>query len=227
ADALAPLAEHPPIDAILLDLGLPDLQGLDGLRAVRERAPHVPVVVLTNNEDQGLAELALASGAQDYVVKRASDGLALARAITFAREREGRLTHIDRARRAAVHASAVKTELLGTVSHDIRTPLSTILGMGELLAETSLSPQQARYVESLRRAGDHLLSLVEDVLDLSRIEAGRLTLENNPFELARVVDRAIESLRQAAQRKGLELHSECSTDVPSWVVGDERRLRQI
>jgi signal transduction histidine kinase/HPt (histidine-containing phosphotransfer) domain-containing protein len=226
-EAIARLARPPSIEAIVLDLGLPDRQGLDALGAVRAAAPGVPVVVLTSNEDEGLAALAIASGAQDYLLKRSVDARALGHAITFAREREQRAAASERARRAAVDANAAKTKFLANVSHEIRTPLNTILGMAEMLTETGPRPEQTRYLGALQRAGEHLLSLVDDVLDVSRIEADGLTLEKSPFELARVVDGAIDFLRGAARRKGVELQGSCSPEVPRQVVGDARRLRQI
>ncbi|HEX3345136.1 MAG TPA: response regulator, partial [Polyangiaceae bacterium] len=227
ADALDRLARPPPLDAILLDLALPDRQGLDALGAVRAAAPGVPVVVVTSNEDEGLAPLAIASGAQDYLLKRAVDARALARAIAFAREREERSGLADRARRDATDANAAKTAFLASVSHEIRTPLNTILGMAEMLGETGLRSEQTRYLGAVQRAGEHLLSLVDDVLDLSRIEADSLTLEKSPFDLARIVDGAIDFLRPAARRKGIELGAELTPGVAAQVVGDARRLRQI
>jgi CheY-like chemotaxis protein/anti-sigma regulatory factor (Ser/Thr protein kinase) len=99
--------------------------------------------------------------------------------------------------------------------------------MAELLGETGLRPEQSRYVQALQRAGDHLLSLVDDVLDVSRIEADGLTLEKSPFDLRRVVDSAIDFLRPAARSKGIALGADWSPDIAPSVVGDARRLRQV
>jgi len=137
------------------------------------------------------------------------------------------VSRLKRERATALHASTAKTEFLASVSHEIRTPLNTMLGMAELLAETPLSSEQGRRLETLRRAGEHLLLLVDDALDLSRIEAGRLTLEKATFDLARLVDSAVDFLRPAAQRKGIELRVAWSDEVSQIVVGDARRLRQI
>jgi signal transduction histidine kinase/HPt (histidine-containing phosphotransfer) domain-containing protein len=227
-DALSLLDQGPAVDVVLLDLGLPGLSGVDAVRAVRERAtPEVPVVVLTANDDADLALLAIATGAQDVLVKRATDASLLARTIAFAQQRQGSVCHVDLDRATAVRANLAKTEFLASVSHEIRTPLNTVLGMAELLAETGLSYKQERLVETLRRAGDHLLQLVDEMLDLARIEAGRLTLEKRPFDLGRLVDSAIDFLRPAAQRKGVELRVDWDPDLCKVVVGDARRLRQI
>jgi signal transduction histidine kinase/HPt (histidine-containing phosphotransfer) domain-containing protein len=227
ADALSRLEQAPPFDAVLLDVGPPDQLGLDALTAVRGRGAPIAVVVLTSEYNHDLAQRALAAGAQDYLCKRAIDGPTLARAVAFARTREELAARLNRSRLEAARANVAKTEFLANVSHEIRTPLNTVLGMAELLGETHLSPEQARHVATLQRAGNHLLSLVDDVLDLSRIEAGRIGLEKAPFDLARVVDSAIDFLRPTAKRKGIELRADWSPQVPKLVVGDARRLRQV
>ncbi|MDP9002085.1 MAG: response regulator [Myxococcota bacterium] len=226
SDALTRLGRQPPVDAVLLDFELPDFSGLDALAAVRGCAPRVAVLVLANSDDD-VALRALAAGAQDCLPKSKTDAPTLVRAIAFACAREEVLANVARALDGAVHANNAKTEFLANVSHEIRTPLSTVLGTAELLAETSLMPEQARQVESLQRAGEHLLSLVDDVLDLSRIEAGRLALEESVFDLARLVDGAVDFLRPAAERKGIELAVHWSPGLGRLFMGDARRLRQI
>lgn len=227
-DALGRLDQGLRVDVVLLDLRLPGLSGIDAVRAARERVEAgVPVVVLTGSEDAGLALPAIAAGAQDALPKGSTDASTLAHAISFAQERQRLAMRLDRERATAVDANLAKTRFLASVSHEIRTPLNAVLGTAELLAETGLSPGQARHVGRLQRAGAHLLLLVDDVLDLSRIEAGQLALEDSPFDLAHLVEDAIDFLGPTAQRKRIDLRTQWTPGLSKTVVGDARRVRQI
>jgi PAS domain S-box-containing protein len=130
-------------------------------------------------------------------------------------------------REAALAASQAKSEFLSSMSHEIRAPMNAILGMADVLWETSLSFEQRRYLETMRTNGSQLLNLINGILDLARIESGRFTLEAEPFDLNELVERVIETLGIKAHEKGLELVSRISPDVPSGLVGDPLRLRQI
>jgi signal transduction histidine kinase len=205
-DAVARLAHDEEIDVAVLELGSRAIASLDVVRNLRKNArPEVPIVVVAATGDTDLALLAIGAGAQEVVPSSRTDGSTLTRAIAFARERQRCVSRAERERALAVRATAAKTEFLANLSHEIRTPLNTMLGMAELLEETGLSSEQSRRLETLRRGGDHLLAIVDDALDLSRVEAGRLTLERGSFDLARLVDGAVAFLRPAAQRKGIEL----------------------
>ncbi len=141
-------------------------------------------------------------------------------------ERKGR-EEAQREREAARAANAAKSQFLATMSHEIRTPMNAILGMNELLFESSLEPDQRRYVEVAREAGGSLLSLINDVLDLSKVEAGQMELERVGFDLKDLVARTAEVMGTRAEAKNISLRWSCSPEVPQWVEGDPYRLRQV
>ncbi|MGD9600860.1 MAG: response regulator [Gammaproteobacteria bacterium] len=131
------------------------------------------------------------------------------------------------ARDDALTASKVKSDFLASMSHEIRTPLNAIIGMAELLGDTSLSSEQARYVGVFKNAGEALLSLVNDILDLSKIEAGQLVLEQIEFEPRDLFEQAADIYALKTSAKGLELAVNVAPDVPLCLVGDPARIRQI
>jgi CheY-like chemotaxis protein len=127
----------------------------------------------------------------------------------------------------AEQASLAKTRFLATLGHEIRTPMTGVMGMSELLLTTPLDPQQRSFTESIRRAGDHLLRLMNDALDLARIESGKLEFDCQPFSLRTMLDDVIELMRPLARQRGLRFDDVIDADVPSVVLGDPTRIRQI
>lgn len=124
-------------------------------------------------------------------------------------------------------ASEAKTRFLATMGHEIRTPMTGVLGMTELLLGSPLDPRQRGQAESIQRAGQHLLRLVNDSLDLARIEAGKLTLDDAPFDLRVLLREVDELLRPLAQRKSLAFDTDIADDAPRGLRGDVARVRQI
>jgi PAS domain S-box-containing protein len=150
--------------------------------------------------------------------------IAIKEDITKQKAMEARLTE---ALAQAELSAAAKSEFLSVMSHELRTPLNGVLGLAELLSCTPLDAEQRIYVETISNSGNHLLAVVNDILDFSSIERGTLTLDADPLAIAELVELSDTAVRKAAADKRLEFRCEVAADVPELIIGDARRICQI
>ncbi|MBU1231847.1 MAG: response regulator, partial [Proteobacteria bacterium] len=215
-------------DIILLDVMMPDMDGFSLCRQLKqdEDFSDIPVIFLTSLSRKAHIVEGFNAGGHDYIVKPFNRQELLARVRNHIHLYDMLLEN-KRLTRLSEEASRSKSEFLASMSHEIRTPLNSIIGMAEVLAETPLTVEQHNYVSIFRSAGESLLEIINDILDLSKIEAGQTELESIDFHLPTLLNSVVSilSVRAAEQKSHISIH--IHSDVPHAISSDPTRLRQI
>lgn len=192
------------------------------LRGGETKVINVELEGVGKRKDDSTFQLDL--GVSELVMPEGRQFIGVCRDITQRKEEEKK---IIQAKEEAEKANRTKTEFLSKMSHELRTPMNSILGMSDLLADTKVTSEQKKYVEIIQSAGENLLNLINDILDLSKIEAGEVKLEKIPFDLGELIEKTIDLVKYKADEKGLELSYRFSSGVPTRLLGDPYQLGRI
>ncbi len=225
ADGLQSLDKETP-SVVLLDLNLPDSRGAETFRKVLSKAPGVPVVVLSGQDDEELAVKAVHQGVQDYLVKGAFDAKQLGRALRYAMERQALLTSLDMSRKQQL---LFKDQFLSHVSHELRTPLTCIHQFVTILLDGlagPIPPEQREHLETILRSTKQLRTMIADLLEASRAESGKTRLDKRCLALDQVIRQAAAMLRPSASEKRIGLELALDSRIPM-VFADPERVLQV
>jgi signal transduction histidine kinase len=223
--ALASVANQPPA-VVVLDLTLPDSHGPDTFRRLHDRAPDIPVVILTAVDDEEIAVKTVQQGAQDYLLKGEVDGKQLARSIRYAVERQALLTSLETGRRQQLQ---FKDEFLSHVSHEMRTPLTSIYQFASILFDGLAGPvpaEQREHLETILNSVTQLQAMIHDLLETTRAVSGKLRIEPRGIEIGEVLQASITLLQSTAQEKQIDLKLAVDDKLPL-VYADVDRVQQV
>jgi signal transduction histidine kinase len=215
-------------DILLLDLSLGDASGVATVKRLCTDNPALPLIVLTGLEDASTAMSAIQLGAQDYLVKGQGDGHLISRSIRYAIERKRGEVQLIEAMKSAEAANRAKSEFLANMSHEIRTPLNAVIGFSELIEAATSGREHAKcreYAHDIRTSGEHLLEIINEILDLSKLECGHLTIVEVPLDLGHAIEASARMVRERAERAGLHLDIGVPPGLPA-LHGDERMIKQ-
>ena len=208
-------------DLMLLDFNLPDSHGLVTMKSLQKIAPYLAIVVITGMDDEAVALKALEFGAEDFLVKSQFEGRLLMRSAKYAVERK-RSEDLQK-------ASKAKDEFLANMSHELRTPLNSIIGFSEVLSKEKYGPlneRQTKYTQNILTSGRYLLSLINDVLDLARVESGKMVLEASLFSVKSCLQEASLLMGGLDFSEKVQFVMDLAEDLGD-IQADERKIKQV
>jgi signal transduction histidine kinase len=227
-DEAAKLLRQETFQVILLDLSLPDSQGIETVLRVQIQAPSVPIIVLTGLNDDNIALQAVRAGAQDYLVKGDIDARILVRSIRYASERKQAYEEMARLASDLARANRVKDDFLSVISHELRTPLIAIMGYAQLL-EADLSgeatSEHAKAARVISQKSDELLGMIRRILEVVKIEAGQVMVVPDIVDLTEFMKNLSKSILVAV-KKDVAVEWEYPAQLPK-IVTDATKLNQI
>lgn len=225
SEGLASLHQRSP-SVILLDLNLPDSHGAETFRKVLEKAPNVPIIILSGQDDEALAIKALHLGVQDYLVKGAISSSGLDRAMRYAVERQALLRSLEMSRKQQLE---FKNQFLSHVSHELRTPLTCIHQFTTILLDGlagAINPEQCDHLKTILKSVNQLGAMVRDLLEASRAESGKIRIEPRCVSIGDLIRQAVTMMQPAAGEKGVGLEVGVDTRI-CFVHGDPGRILEV
>lgn len=243
-EAMKILTEDPDkFDMILTDINMPEMDGLTLLIRIKEQFKHYKAVVVSAYGDLENIRTAMNRGAFDFVTKpidftdlettinKTIDEYKVIRQGQLAKEqldvtiRQKDLAELEKLK--AEQSEKFKQQFLANMSHEIRTPMNSVIGLTNLLIKSKMDEQQAKYLNVIKKSSENLLVIINDILDLSKIEAGKMDFEEIPFTIEDSMDTVFHTMVFKSDEKNLSLEKEIDDSVPEVIIGDPVRLNQI